>query len=218
LPIHAVPKYRNAVPQKWQEERAVFFPISFGEAFWLGLSGAEWKPTAVKVRLGEIDAVTGALPQGALYDAPQNYVVCPPQLALDGVYRGDGFVSQFAIAHRDSDSPGAFSADGEVTMEIVVIEPKPGRFPDQAPRRSRDSVAAHSLRDSDSRDFVPIVAGATIAQPLFADPYGIGTWDQSNSGSVWVYAVSTERYRQITGLDLPPPVDETHAYKKYRLP
>jgi hypothetical protein len=218
LPIHVAPKYPDGVPKKWQQERAVFFPISSGEAFWLGLSGVNWKPTAVKVRLGGIDAVTGAPPEGALHDAPQNYVVCPPQLALDGIYRGDGFVSQFAIAHQDSDSPGTFSPDGEVAIEIVVIEPKPGRFPEQAPRSSRDSVVAHSPRNSDSGDFVQIVAGATIAQAIFADPYGIGAWDQSNYGFVSAYAVSAARYRQITGLELPPPVDETHAYKKHRLP
>jgi hypothetical protein len=218
LPIHAAHKCRVGVPQAWQEERAIFFPLLPGEAFWLGFSAVNWRPTAVKVRLGGIDAITGARPERALHDAPQNYVVCPPQLALDGIYGGEGVVSQFANTYRDSASPSTFVADSEVAMELVAIDPKSGKFPERAPRPSSDVVVAHSPRNSSSGDFVHIVAGATIAQAIFADPYGITTWDQTNYGCVSAYAVSAERYRQITGLELPSPVDETHTYKTYRLP
>src|SRR5262245_37046502 len=59
-----------------------FLPLYQREAVWLGFESTWWKPHAVQVGIGGINAISGRAWQAALGDDPQNYVVCPPQLWL----------------------------------------------------------------------------------------------------------------------------------------
>ena len=53
-----------------------------------------WKPNAVKVLVGGINAVSGS-PDDGEAGMPQDYLVCPPQPWLDGFNAGDGAIRQF---------------------------------------------------------------------------------------------------------------------------
>jgi hypothetical protein len=45
------------------------------EALGLGFDGARWKPNAVKVAVGRINAAPGSTWDEALHDSPQDYLV-----------------------------------------------------------------------------------------------------------------------------------------------
>ena len=66
----------------------------------------------------------------------QDYVVAPPQPWLDGINAGDGFIKQFVAMPLGQ----GYTVEGQVTgeethggLQLVVFDPKPGRFPDEAP-------------------------------------------------------------------------------------
>lgn len=108
------------------------------EALWLAFGGAWWKPNAVQVGVGGVNALTGeplAAPQSA---DPQNYLVCPDQPWLDGVNAGEGFVRQFVAVALGSGTTVEGSLTGTERVggiQLRVYEPKAGRFPDDAPDR-----------------------------------------------------------------------------------
>lgn len=67
-------------------------PLRRAEAMWLGFNAPYWKPRALKVGIGGIDAISGdPFEAGSLSKKPQDYVVIPDQPWLDGINAGDGF-------------------------------------------------------------------------------------------------------------------------------
>ncbi|HEX6087000.1 MAG TPA: hypothetical protein VF266_20895, partial [Thermoanaerobaculia bacterium] len=60
-------------------------PVYQREALWIAFEGAWWKPNAVKVGIGGIDALTGEPWSEELKSDPQNYLVAPDQPWLDGL-------------------------------------------------------------------------------------------------------------------------------------
>jgi len=49
-----------------------------------------------------------------------------------------------------------------------------------------------------------LAAGGQMAQKIYPDPHGIGTWDQEASGRLFVHIVNAEMYELITGEKCPP--------------
>ncbi len=72
----------------------MFLPIYQREAMWLAF-GSGWPPVALKVGVGEVNAVSGGSWEQPLSGQEQDYVVCPDQPWLDGSNSGDGTVRQF---------------------------------------------------------------------------------------------------------------------------
>ncbi len=66
------------------------------EALWLGFHGAEWKPNAVKLGVGGINAISSEPMDKTLGANPQDYLVCPDQPRLDGIKTGVDSIRQFA--------------------------------------------------------------------------------------------------------------------------
>ena len=138
FPVRRVADYAPRVPAEWRERGGFFIPMYQREAMWLGFDAAEWKPNAVKVGIGDIDALSGLPWSPDLHDDPQDYVVCPDQPWLDGINAGEGFVRQFVAMPLGS----GYTVEGQLTgaervggLELRVFEPKPGRFPDRPPPR-----------------------------------------------------------------------------------
>src|SRR5687767_6478411 len=95
FPLRRVEDYAGRVPPRWRERGGVFIPVYQREALWLGFDGAEWKPNAVKVGVGGVNAVSGAPWDETLRQSPRDYIVCPQQPWLDGINAGRGFIRQF---------------------------------------------------------------------------------------------------------------------------
>ena len=68
------------------------------EALWIQFQSRSWRPNAVKVGAGRINAVTGKPLTRGLRPGEQDYMVCPPQPWLDGFHTGDGTIRQFVAA------------------------------------------------------------------------------------------------------------------------
>src|SRR4051812_24101010 len=77
FPVHLVEDFADRVPASWLGRGGVFLPMYQREALWLGFDAAWWKPNAVKVGVGHVNALTGAGWDESLHADPQDYLVCP---------------------------------------------------------------------------------------------------------------------------------------------
>lgn len=114
-------------------------PVHSREAVWIGFSAAPWKPNAVKVVAGGINAVSGLPDDGTALLQPQNYMVCPDQPWLDGCNVGGGVVRQFVAKKLGlAYGLGATTVAGERGgLDILGFEPRPGLCTDTPPPPSR---------------------------------------------------------------------------------
>jgi hypothetical protein len=219
LPIERVREFRRRVPRSWRAD-GFFVPLYQREALWLRFEAAGWKPNAVQVAIGGINAVTGEPWSERLQDKPQNYLVCPGQPWLDGINTGEGTVRQFvAVALGAGDSveeqlTGAARLGG---LQLRVYEPKPGRFPDR-PRAAGGRMQAIMPAERAEDAAMGIAAGGSLRQKIYPDPHGIDTWDQTNLGEAFVYLVNSRQYEAITGRPPPPTPIDARLYTEYGLP
>ncbi|MGH7792517.1 MAG: hypothetical protein ACREOB_09430 [Thermodesulfobacteriota bacterium] len=219
FPIHRVEDYLDRVPDSWSEEGGVFIPMYQREALWLGFGGASWKPNAVKVGVGKVNAISGDEWDEKLHEDPQDYVVCPDQPWLDGINAGDGFIRQFVAIPLGL----GYTVEAQVTgkeefggIQILVYEPKPGRFPDQPPPE-RDKTL-HRLSMPAAVSQMGLGAGGQMRQKIYPDPYGIDAWDVNNFGHIFVHIINSEQYRDLTALEPPPTPISAKIYTEFGLP
>jgi hypothetical protein len=217
FPIHRVEDYAGRVPPDWLVKGGVFIPLYQREALWLGFEAARWKPNAVKVGVGRVNAVSGADWDEVLHSDPQDYLVCPPQPWLDGINSGSGVVRQFVAAPLGLGDTIESQLTGSETggLRLLVFEPRVGRFPDKPPRRSRPAA---SQTESVTTGAMGLSAGGKIQQKIYLDPYGLDAWDLQHFGSVWVHILNSEQYRAVTDLEPPPTPIEARTYTQYGFP
>lgn len=219
FPIERVADYVDRVPPAWRERGGVFIPMYQREALWLGLGGARWKPNAIKIGVGGINAVSGLSWDEMLHDDPQDYVVCPNQPWLDGINTGAGSVRQFVAMPLG----GGYTVEAQLTgreevggIQLLAFEPIPSRFPDQPPPEPETGVIHESVHMMAPVE-MGLGAGGHIVQKIYPDPYGVDTWDPDNRGDVFVHLVNSAQYRAITGKEPPPtPIDaRTYTERGY---
>jgi hypothetical protein len=215
--IHRVADFAANLPATWQEPSGYFIAMYQREALWLGFDGAEWKPNAVKVAVGGVNAVSGTVWEEGLDEEEQNYLVCPDQPWLDGINAGDGFIKQFVASPLGSDN----TVEGQITgreetggIQLVVYEPKPGRFPDEPPMATEPDIGVMEAMPLE----MGLGAGGQIKQKIYEDSYGIDTWDQNNFGRLQVHILNSEQYEAITGLEPPSTPVSAETYAEYGLP
>ena len=162
FPIYRVADFVDRVPPTWREHGGVFIPMYQREALWLAFHAAAWKPNAVKVAVGRVNAISGAPEEARLHADPQDYVVCPEQLWLDGIHTGQNAIRQFVAMPLGL----GYSVEASVTgteqfggMQITVFEPQPGKFPEEPPVRPA-SDSAGPVRLAGLR------AGSSVAQTM----------------------------------------------------
>jgi hypothetical protein len=220
FPLLKVEDYWDRVPDLWREHGGVFFPMYQREALWLGFHAASWKPNAVKIAVGGVNAISGEPDTDELRLDPQNYLVCPEQPWLDGIRIGRGAIRQFvAMPLGQGYSIEAAMTGSEVLggMRIVVFEPKPGVFPETPPAEARPRGGrAYALKQPVQE--MGIGAGGVMTQKIYADPYGLAVWDQRNYGQVWVHIVNSRSFQELTGLPPPPTPIDARAYTQHGLP
>src|SRR4051794_34612711 len=134
FPLRRVADFADRVPDDWRRRGGVFLPMYQREALWLAFGGADWKPNAVQVAVGGVNAISGK-PWGAgLSAAPQDYLVVPDQPWLDGIKSGKDVVRQFVAMPLGL----GYTVEAQLTgkedvggLQLRVFEPRPGRFPDE---------------------------------------------------------------------------------------
>jgi hypothetical protein len=194
----------------------LFIAMYQREALWLGFEGPFWKPNAVKVGIGHINAVTGAAWDETLHDDPQDYLVCPPQPWLDGFNTGRGVVRQFVAAPLGSDLTveSQLSDKEEGGLRLLVVAPQPGRFPETPP----PAATVYKTESVVTSSMMGLAAGGEIEQKIYPDPYGLDVWDTNNFVAVRVHILNSEQYSELTGLEAPLTPIDARTYTQYGLP
>jgi hypothetical protein len=202
LPLTAMP-----------EETGYMVPMYQREALWIGFS-TDWPPFAIQVSAGMVNAVSGRPSDGQLHDDPQDYVVCPEQLWLDGINTGSGHVRQFVAMPLGQ----GYSLEHAITgkedrggIQMTVHRPKPGAEPSRpAPARATPSRAAGPR--------MGLGAGGKITQKLYPDPHGLDIWDRDDVAAIDITIVNIAQYRSLTGNVAPPSPVDARTYTEHGLP
>jgi hypothetical protein len=202
FPVLKVANHTKRVPLIWREQGGAFIPMYQREALWLGFRAASWKPSAVKIAVGRVNAISGQPHDDVLRDDPQDYVVCPEQPWLDGINTAQGTIRQFVAMPLRLGYTVEASVSGRESfggIQISVFDPKPGRFPDKPPIESTPHVGIGKgpQRASPVAQPMGVGAGGKMKQRIYPDPYGIDTW---------------------TGIEPPRTPIDAKTYTEHRLP
>ncbi len=221
FPLRSVRDYSGNLPVSWQEQNGVFIPMYQREALWLAFEAPDWKPCALKIGVGHVNALTGGAWDQSLHQDPQDYLVCPDQPWLDGFKTGTEVVRQFVAMPLGE----GYTAEAQITgaeqvggIQILVYDPKPGIFPDApppAPARGLEKAIAFQAAPSFE---MGVGAGGQIRQKVYPDAHGIQTWEQAECGELFVYLVNSTQYQGITGEPPPPSPVDAQTYTRYGLP
>ena len=221
FPIFEVAPLADHVPAWWQHTDFLI-PVYQREALWIGFDGPDWRPNAVKVGIGKINAVSGQSWDAHLHEHPQDYLVCPLQPWLDGINAGENFIRQFVAMPLGQGYTVEAQATGDEQfggIQLMVFEPKQGKFPDQPPPKQmsdREALALPLAQAAISE--MGLGAGGRMKQKVYPDPHGIDCWDQNNYGSVFVHLVNSEQFKELTGMEPPPTPITAQTYSEYGLP
>ncbi len=222
FPIYKAADFTDSIPPDWNRDNSFFIPMYQREALWLGFAAADWKPNAVKIELGKVNAVSGESESDSLQGKPQNYLVCPQQLWLDGINSGKNAIRQFvAMPLGLGVTVEANISDKEEfgAIQITVFEPKAGVFPDQAPEKHHNFVQKRIRSSAMFKSFtMGLAAGGQIKQKIYPDPYGIDVWDSENFGEATIHIVNSELFHEICGQKPPPTPVDAAAYTKKGFP
>ena len=229
FPVCKVEDYKERVPETWAEHGGVFIPMYQREALWISFRPRYWKPNAVKIAIGKVNAVSGKPWHQELRSDEKDYLVCPPQPWLDGINAGEGTIRQFVAMPLGMGYTVEAQVTGEETfggIQIIVYEPKPGNFPDQPPEgdvayRVSDGMlyaAAPAMARPLAGAEMGLAAGGKMKQKIYPDPHGIDTWDVENHGRIYVHIVNSLMYRELTGKEPPPTPITAKTYAQYGLP
>jgi len=224
FPVHQIKDYAKRIPREWRDLGGVFMPMYQHEALWLAFDGAEWRPNAAQVSVGNINAVSGETGENYLSADPQNYIVAPDQMWLDGINAGDGMIRQFVAMPLGM----GYTIEAQLTgkeevggIQIRAFDPKPGRFPDRPPAHSKGLSAEATympMMASGLGGMMGIGAGGKMAQKIYPDQYGLDTWNQKNFGSVFVHIFNSEQYSELTGHKPPTSPINAKTYTQHGFP
>ena len=226
FPMHRVEDYAERVPESWRAHGGVFIPMYQREAAWLSFSAPDWRPQALKVAVGMVNAVSGdPWRETIVLGEKQDYLVCPPQPWLDGINVGDGTVRQFVAMPLVM----GYTVEGQITgderfggIQLVAFAPKPGRFVEPPPAARRrvfhdlDFGAAPMAAPAAAE--MGIAAGGRMEQSIYPDPHGPDTWDNTKTGRVYVHIVNSMLYEQITGRKAPDTPVTARMYAEHGYP
>jgi hypothetical protein len=166
-----------------------------------------------------VNAISGERWNEGLKAQPQNYIVTPQQPWLDGIKAGVGSIRQFVAMPLGL----GYTIEAQISgkdefggIEIIVYEPSPGKFPDEAPPQPLSGLYSQPLMDMTFE--MGLGAGGEIKQKIYPDPYGVDTWDTDNYGEVTIHIVNSEQYQQIASREPPPSPISAKTYTEYGLP
>ena len=223
FPLYRVRDFADRVPEGWDREHGYFIPMYQREAMWIDFDGAHWKPNAVKVGVGLVNAVSGTPWDLELHADPQDYLVVPAQPWLDGLKAGESMIRQFIAVPlgagqtieaqvRGSESDGA--------LRLAVFEPRPGRFPDTPPSDGlllvREQAPAMAMKADGAA--MGLGAGGRMKQKVYPDSYGSDTWSGDAPQEAVIYIVNSEQFEAITGRQPPSTPVNAAAYTAYGFP
>lgn len=223
FPVYRVEDHAERLPAEWSRDRCAFIPMYQCEALYLRFDNeTPWQPHAVSVGVGNINAVSGEPSNDRLRDDPQDYLVCPPQLWLDGINTGQGTISQFVAMPLGE----GYTVEGSLTgneefggLQITVFPAKPGIFPDTPPEiKATTRPSAFAPGQVSETSSMGLGAGGTIKQKVLPDPHGLETWDENNLAHVTIHILNSTQFKKVTGLEPPPTTVDEETYAELKFP
>ena len=224
FPIYKVEDYADKVPEEWNEYGGVFIPMYQREAMWLSFGGSDWCPSAVKVAVGNINAITGKRMHQKLNRSQQNYLVTPDQPWLDGINAGKGFIRQFVAMPLG----GGYTVEEQITgkaefggMQVMAYAPKEGEFHEPVYDSTEKMSISESICYSIQSDYgaeMGLGAGGKMEQKIYPDEYGVDVWDTANFGELYVHIVNSEMFQLITDIEPPETPVSAETYNSYGMP
>lgn len=220
--------YANRLPQATVDRGGVIMPIWQAEAMWISFfdysAGSPYRfPVAIKIAAGKINAVTGESWRSGLNRDPQDYIVAPNQMWLDGFAVEKGVVRQFVAMPLGE----GYSAEEQITgeaawggLQISVTPLKAALWKilkEEQDRelKNRDPYVCYSLA---SPEPMGLAAGGKMHQKIYPDHYGPDAWDLEATDRVFVTLLHAKDWKSITGeapATFPPSAE---AYSKAGLP
>ncbi|HEV7406348.1 MAG TPA: hypothetical protein VGO11_25590 [Chthoniobacteraceae bacterium] len=221
FPLYRSRQFAAQLPPAWSASGSLFIPMYQKEALWLAFEGRDWHPCAVRVGVGGVDALTGEPWDSPLSSHPQNYLVVPDQLWLDGIKASEGGVRQFVALPLGL----GHTIEGQLTgeekrggLQLRLYEARPGRFPERAPRRPSSNLAADFIPHAGARSALGFGAGGRMRQKVYPDAYGFESWESEPAGEVEIHLVNSREFQRITGQCPPSSPIDAAAYSARGLP
>lgn len=223
FPVLPVSRFADRVPDDWRRHGGVFIPMHQREALWIDFTGSDRSaPSAVKVAIGKVNAVTGEPWNERLHaaggDRKQDYLVVPDQPWLDGINVGEGRIRQFVAVPLGSD----YTVEGQVTgeetwggIQLLVVPGKQQPPPPSSPllrRIERPRVALNEVSP------MGLGAGGMMTQRIYADTHGIDRWQMDRAARVFVHIANAELFTEITGKAPPPSPISAADYSRHGFP
>ena len=246
FPLRHLEDFAHRVPEGWRERGGVIMPMYQAEAMW-ALFGDGWRfegyPCAIKIAAGKINAISGKPWKPELDGSKRDYVVVPTQPWLDGFRIAKGVIRQFVAMPLGS----GYSVEEQITgkpehggLQIIVYPMKRESYeliqrkreawwPDDGERyalageqmleASRCMIARSELRAAvRQRAPMALAAGGRMKQQIYADPYGLATWDQSVWSRCFVTLANAIQWCEFTDEAPPTKPPTAEDYTKAGLP
>jgi hypothetical protein len=218
FPIVPVSRHARRVPRRWREQGGFIIPMWQREALWISFDAPYGKPHAVKIGAGGVNAVTGGPMVADFAERTQDYLVIPEQPWIDGFKTSGDVIRQFVAVPLGAGLTAEAQLAGreeEGGLEIMVFEPKPGKFPNERPGY-RDSFCVCELSVSSAA--MGLGSGGQMRQKLYRDPHGRDTWDAESLRRVHIHIANSALWREITGKEPPPSPIDAATYTQFGFP
>lgn len=229
FPLRTVASLGDRAPEEIRRRGGIALPIYQAEALWINFDAPRWRPMAIKVGAGMVNAVSADPLDAELRAGREDYLVTPPQPWLDGFKTGEGTISQFVAMPLGR----GVTVEGQLTgteavggLQLLVAGPRPGRFPTTPPEEDYSRRVLYCKMQADFRDDAPLAsmpamglgAGGRMTQKIYPDPHGAGTWEGDRAARIWIHLVPAGLWPALTGEPCPPTPADHDAYVRYGLP
>lgn len=205
FPMAHVEDHAKKLPASWSEKGGVLLPMYQAEAMWIGFSSRKSYPFAVKIAAGKVNAVTGKAWREELDAKPQDYVVLPDQLWLDGFCVKKGLIRQFVampLGHGYTAEEQLTQSTENGGLQIIVYPMKRERYLEHLEQKAEIPQYCMDIRfcRTDDDDSMGLAAGGLMRQSISKDREGLDVWEQSESKRCFVHILNSAQWVKATGL------------------
>lgn len=235
VPLRSVDDFPDTAPASWIKNGGVVLPLDRSEALWVWFSSRY--RFAIKIKIGEVDALSGTTWSPGLQRQPQNYLVAPA-----APWEDNSEVVRRAIAlHPDTSAASTTAGEHKnaVQLEITPIRPQ-SVYRDEnafllpptieeffmriifAPtivRQFEEIDRRYARREAqDALDESAEPALATARQKVTSDPYQLEEWDQAKTVRCILHVCGKQAWRRVTRTNPPYPALTATEYLNARIP
>jgi hypothetical protein len=193
--LERVEDHEGSVPGEWRRD-GVFFPMYQSEALWVIFVG--WYPFAIKVTVGDLNAVTGRRLRDERLWRPQDYIVFPRKPWMEWFCVGNGRARQFVAMPLGDDQGAGGNGEGVTPAGDIRITAHPMRAECyQEYRRRRSALLSDGVGG--------VWNGSSLGRRLFSrseehgDDFGYGSWELTEYSGCTAYPVNSVDFLSITG-------------------